>query len=298
MEKNYRFSCGCEFPAELDNGKIVSMSFVPTINNVNFDCQRTWDLICAVNTVGIFQLDSFLGQKFAKRVGPRSLGQLAALLALIRPGAMEGKLEDGKSLTEHYIMRKNGEEPVEYLHKDLEPILKNTFGILTFQEQSIKIGQDIGGLTLTESDQYIRKGVGKKLAEVIAEGKKKFINGGLEKGYSKDILLEIFEWIEKSARYQFNACLHPSTVVETKEGLKILEDCQIGDFVLCPSDDFKDEEYVEVTNKFEQEAELYEIELEEGRTITCSMDHKFKCSNGKVEKLSYIVEHELEIYGV
>ena len=127
------------------------------IKKLDFNCEKTWDLICSGNTIGIFQLDSPFGQKYSKLVKPRSIEELSDLSALLRPGPMEAKMEDGKSLTDHYIMRKHGEEEVEYLHPDLKPILENTYGILTYQEQSMKIAVDIAGMSLADTDYYIRK---------------------------------------------------------------------------------------------------------------------------------------------
>lgn len=126
------------------------------LNNLPYDCQNTWDTICEGDTIGIFQLESRIGIKYAQLVKPRSIEELSDLIALIRPGPLQGKLEDGKSLTEHYIKRKHGQEEVTYIHESLKPILSSTYAILTYQEQAIKIGQELAGMSLTDSDYYIR----------------------------------------------------------------------------------------------------------------------------------------------
>ena len=167
------------------------------------DCHKTWDLICEGNTKGVFQLESQLGRSLAKQAKPRNIEELSDLIAIMRPGCLEAVVK-GKTLTMHYIDRKHKLDAVEYFHEALEPILKNTYGILVFQEQAILIAQQIAGFDLQEAD-ILRKAIGKKKASVMAEVKKSFI----EKSEAKEIVTreeaeEIFSWIEKSQRYSFN----------------------------------------------------------------------------------------------
>ena len=122
------FACGCKF--DVVNNHIV---YNPNIEHLPLDCGDTWDLICEGNTKGVFQLESQLGRSMSERVKPRNMEQLSDLVAIIRPGWMEA-IVDGKSLTNHYIDRKHGIDPVEYFHDALEPILKSTHGILVYQE--------------------------------------------------------------------------------------------------------------------------------------------------------------------
>ena len=124
--KYFTYSCGCKFPISEDNG-ITKIDFEPTIENLNLDCQRTWDLISEGNTKGVFQLESRLGKQTAKKLKPENLEQLSALIAILRPGCLEA-LRDGKSVTNHYIYKKNGLESVYYFHPALEPILNSTYG--------------------------------------------------------------------------------------------------------------------------------------------------------------------------
>jgi len=129
--------------------------------------------------------------------------QLSDLVAIIRPGCMEA-IVDGKSLTNHYIDRKHGVDPVEYFHDALEPILKSTHGILVYQEQALLIARDIAGFDLQEAD-ILRKAIGKKNVGLMTELKEKFITKSVEKGtVTREQAEEIFSWIEKSQRYSFN----------------------------------------------------------------------------------------------
>jgi len=196
--KKLKFNCGCEFSTE--GGRII---FNPDIEKLPIDCEKTWGLISEGNTKGCFQLESRLGQATAKQVGPNNIEELSALIAIIRPGCKEAMV-GGKSLTDHYIDRKHGRESVDYFHPKLEPILKNTYGILVYQEQSMKIAQVVAGFDLQEAD-ILRKAIGKKKADVMAQVKKSFLSKAKTNGVvTKEQAEEIFSWIEKSQRYSFN----------------------------------------------------------------------------------------------
>ena len=162
-------TCGCSFPAH--NGDRIS--FNPDITKLNLDCPATWDLICLGNTKGVFQLESQLGRSLAKQSKPTNIEELSDLIAIMRPGCLEAMVK-GKSLTMHYIDRKHMRDPVEYFHDSLRPILQDTYGILVYQEQAILIATEIAGFDLQEAD-ILRKAIGKKKADVMAEVKKSFI---------------------------------------------------------------------------------------------------------------------------
>ncbi len=169
----------------------------------DYNCEKTWDLICEGRTKGVFQLESNLGRSWAKRVKPRSIEELAALISLIRPGCLKA-VTDGKSMTQHYVDRKSGKDEVVFLHESLEPILDKTQGVLVYQEQSMMIAQAIAGFDLKEADN-LRKAIGKKKADLMAQVKKAFLEGASQKDIvSNEEAEEIFSWIEKSNRYAFN----------------------------------------------------------------------------------------------
>lgn len=176
--------------------------FDPVISKINIDCDKTWDMICSGNTLGCFQLESYLGQKLASQCKPRNIEQLAELISVMRPGCLEATLEDGNTVAYHYISRKNGKEEVTYDTPELEPILKDTYGLLLYQEQAMRIATDIAGFSMVKADT-LRKSIGKKNVTIMAELKGEFIDVA-----SKNIGAEkaelIFSGIEKSQRYSFN----------------------------------------------------------------------------------------------
>jgi DNA polymerase III alpha subunit len=170
---------------------------------IDYKDKKTWQLFAEGKTKGIFQLESNLGKSWSKKVAPQNIEELSALIAIIRPGTLKAFV-DGKSMTQHYVDRKHGREEVTYLHPSLEEILKPTYGVLVYQEQSMRIAQKIAGFNLQEADE-LRKAIGKKKADLMAKVKKKFIIGAKKIGtVSKEEAEEIFGWIEKSSRYAFN----------------------------------------------------------------------------------------------
>lgn len=200
--KYFTYSCGCKFPVD-DKENITRIDFQPKIENLNLECQRTWDLLSEGNTKGVFQLESRLGKQTAKKLKPENIEQLSALIAILRPGCLEA-MRDGKSVTNHYIDKKNKEESVDYFHPALEPILNSTYGEMIYQEQAMEIAKVIAGFNLQEADS-LRKAIGKKKPEEMAKVKKKFIKGSKDLGIvNADEAEQIFGWIEKSQRYSFN----------------------------------------------------------------------------------------------
>ena len=137
------------------------------VRDTSYSCNKTWNLICDGRTKGVFQLESQLGRSWAKRLKPRNIEELAALSALLRPGCLKA-IVDGKSMTQHYVDRKNGQEDTSYLDESLRNILEPTYGVLVYQEQSMRIAQEIAGFDLEQADD-LRKAIGKKKADLMSE---------------------------------------------------------------------------------------------------------------------------------
>ena len=139
----------------------------------------------------------------AKKLKPENIEQLSALISILRPGCLEA-IRDGKSVSNHYIDKKNGQESVDYFHPSLESVLRTTYGEMIYQEQAMEITQTIAGFDLKEADM-LRKAIGKKKPEEMAKVKSKFLEGTKNKKIvSENQAEEIFSWIEKSQRYSFN----------------------------------------------------------------------------------------------
>jgi len=256
--------------------------------NIPLDDKLTWDLICSGRTIGIFQLESQLGQAWAKKIKPRSIDELSDLIALIRPSCLEAQM------TDNYAKIKNGEMEPEYISDALIPILEKTKSCLIYQEQSMKIGMEIAGFTDVESDKYIRKGIGKKLPEVIAECKKIFLSKAKEKNLvSVETAEEIFSWLEKAQRYQFNKCLTGDTLIETIDGFKFLEDIKIGDLIKAPDIKNNRDTFIKIKDKMINGVQdIVEITLESGKTIKCTLGHKFLFTDNIIRPISSFLQNK------
>jgi len=191
--------CNCKFC--LNDEATIDLDI--DIENIDLNCRRTWNLISEGNTKGCFQLESRLGQSMSKKLKPDNIEQLSALISIMRPGCLEA-YRDGKSVSNHYIDKKNKNEEIDFFHPALESILSTTYGEMVYQEQAMQICQKIANFDLTEADQ-LRKAIGKKKPEEMVKIKKLF----LHKSEAANILSkteseELFGWIEKSQRYSFN----------------------------------------------------------------------------------------------
>lgn len=202
MDK-FKYNCGCGFDILEKKDNVPKILFDLQIENINLECSRTWDLLSEGNTKGCFQLESRLGQTLAKKLKPENIEQLAALISIMRPGCLEA-VRNNKSVTNHYIDKKNGEESIDYFHPSLEPILNKTYGEMIYQEQAMQIAQKVAGFDLKEADM-LRKAIGKKKPEEMARLKITFMAGAKKLGIVQESEAEeLFGWIEKSQRYSFN----------------------------------------------------------------------------------------------
>ena len=165
------------------------------IEQIPLDDTPTYELFQRGETIGIFQYESPGMQKHMRELKPTVFGDLIAMNALYRPGPMD--------YIPSFIHRKHGIEPITYDLPDMEEYLKDTYGITVYQEQVMLLSQKLAGFTKGEADK-LRKAMGKKLADVLAEMKPKFIEGGGKKGHPADILEKIWKDWEAFASYAFN----------------------------------------------------------------------------------------------
>lgn len=165
------------------------------LNQIDLNDKNVLKLFETADTTGIFQFESVGMIHFLEKLKPTSFDDLVASLALYRPGPMQN--------IDSFIRRREGKEKVDYLDKDLEPILKETYGIIVYQEQIMQILSRIGGFSFAESDN-IRRAMSKKKKEVIEEAATKFIAGAIQKGYQKEVAIKIYDLILKFANYGFN----------------------------------------------------------------------------------------------
>lgn len=166
------------------------------LDNIPYDDPKTYQLLQEALTTSVFQLESDGMKRYLKELHPTTFEDITAMVALYRPGPMQ--------FIPDYISRKHGrQEKIEYLHPKLEPILKETQGICIYQEQLMKIAQEVCGFTLGEAD-VLRKAIGKKIKNLLDAQEQKFIEGAIKNGASKKVAEELWQWILPFAAYGFN----------------------------------------------------------------------------------------------
>ena len=165
------------------------------IDKIDMEDPKVYELFAKGLTVGIFQFESAGMREFLKKLKPKGIDGLIAMNALYRPGPMQN--------IDRYIKRAHGKEKVEYVHPLLEEALKETYGIIVYQEQVMQIANIIAGFTLSEADE-MRRAIGKKIRSLMDQMADKFVKGAVKNGLSKGKAKQIFELIDKFAQYGLN----------------------------------------------------------------------------------------------
>jgi DNA polymerase-3 subunit alpha len=173
-----------------------------SISNVDENIPAVWEMIADGNVKGCFQIEGHLGKTWCKALKPSNINELAALISIIRPGTLKA-IVDGKSMTQHFVDRKHKKEDIPSLHESIDKLLEETYGVIVYQEQAMEIAVKMAGFDLKEADD-LRKAIGKKKADLMKQVRVKFIEGCKQNSIDEEKAVEIFDMIEKSARYSFN----------------------------------------------------------------------------------------------
>ncbi|MCH7912872.1 MAG: DNA polymerase III subunit alpha [Deltaproteobacteria bacterium] len=167
------------------------------LQRLPLDDEKTYGLLCSGETTGIFQLESTGIREMTVRIRPNCFEDLVAILALYRPGPLDS------GMTEEYIKRKIEKQKIRYLHPSLEPILKDTYGVIVYQEQVMQIAQRLASYSMGEAD-ILRQAMGKKDSEEMAGQREHFIRGAKKNRIDQKKSAKIFDQMETFARYGFN----------------------------------------------------------------------------------------------
>ncbi len=165
------------------------------IEKIPFDDSKTYELISGADTHGVFQLEGAGMRRMLMDMRPQSFEDVAAAVALFRPGPMVN--------IPAFVARKQGREPIEYMHERLEPILRDTYGVMIYQEQVMMAARELAGFSMSEAD-ILRAAMGKKDKVKMAKLRTKFIDGTVERGIPKTTAEALFDGIAKFAEYGFN----------------------------------------------------------------------------------------------
>jgi len=167
------------------------------IDNISLEDEKTFTLLREAETIGIFQLESRGMREILRKIVPTRFEDLIAVLALYRPGPL------GSGMVDDFINRKQGTKKVTYSDPRLEPILKETYGIILYQEQTMQIVSALAGFDMAQAD-LLRKAIGKKIPEIMEEQRNKFVTGCAKNNISEKVATQIFDLIDFFSGYGFN----------------------------------------------------------------------------------------------
>lgn len=176
---------------EADTGEKIVLHDIP------LNVKEVYDMLSEGDSLGVFQLESHGIRRILMKLKPDRFEDIIALLALYRPGPLSSGMVD------NFINCKNGKEEIKYPHESLKDILKETYGVILYQEQVMKIANVMANYSLGEAD-LLRRAMGKKKMEIMDENREKFISRSVENGYTEEKATEIFDLIDKFAGYGFN----------------------------------------------------------------------------------------------
>ncbi|MEM6752995.1 MAG: DNA polymerase III subunit alpha [Cyanobacteria bacterium P01_C01_bin.38] len=252
------------------------------------DVRKTYELLEAGELEGVFQLESSGMRQIVRDLKPSNIEDISSILALYRPGPLDA------GLIPKFIDRKHGREQIAYDATVLEPILDETYGIMVYQEQIMKIAQDMAGYSLGQAD-LLRRAMGKKKVAEMQKHREIFIDGSAKNGVNKQIAEALFDQMIKFAEY----CLSYDTEILTEEyGLipigKIVEEkieCTV--YSIDENGNVYTQPIAQWHNRGMQK--VFEYELEDGSIIRATKDHKFMTVEGEMLAIDEIFERDLEL---
>ena len=272
----------------LDERKALQIIAKGSLKKLPPDITKTHKLLEAGDLEGIFQLESSGMRQIVRDLKPSGIEDISSILALYRPGPLDA------GLIPLFINRKHGREPIKYQHTLLEPILQETYAVLVYQEQIMKMAQDLAGYSLGEAD-LLRRAMGKKKISEMKKHREIFIDGATKNGVNCTVAENLFEQMVLFAEY----CLSGDTEILTVEygpmpiG-KIVEekiDCTV--YSLDSNGFVYTQPITQWHNRGEQE--VFEYTLENGSTVRATKDHKFMTTDDQMLPIDEIFEQGLEL---
>lgn len=286
---------------------------VQDLNRLSLDDKNVYNDLKNGYTFGIFQLSSPGITHMIKQIKPYQFSDLVDIVSAYRPGPLEARMDNGATLVEQYIVNRFDQENINYEHPDLKSILSQSQGVILYQEQIMEIVQKIAGYSLGGADSF-RRVIGHKKIDEMPLLREEFVKGiskdkegkvlpskvpgAIALGYDEIFANHIFDQLEKFSSYGFNKCLSGDTVINLADG-SIVTICELFTTGLRPTALSLTEDHEIIPNDIvdifsTEEQELYEVELETGHVIKCTMNHKFLTPKG-YKPLYEIITKEFEI---
>ncbi len=260
------------------------------INRIPLDDHKVFNLLSQAHTIGVFQVESDGMQRILRKLKPDCFEDLIAMVALYRPGPL------GSGMVDDFIDCKHGKKSITYLHPVLEPILKETYGVILYQEQVMRIATDMAGFTLSESD-IMRRAVGKKKPELKAQ-RSKFVSGSVRNGVNEAVANQVFDLIDYFSGYGFNKCLSGDTIINLADGSSTTIQELYATGLRPEALSVNQDNLVEVNDItdvfYTGEKELFEVTFESGHVVRCTKDHKFLTGKGYIP-LNQILKDKLSV---
>lgn len=261
------------------------------LDRLPLDDPKTYQLLAKGELEGIFQLESSGMKQVVSELKPSNLEDISSVLALYRPGPLD------TGMIPEFIDRKHQRKKVEYATPLLEPILKDTYGTILYQEQIMRIAQDLAGYTLGQAD-LLRRAMGKKKVSEMEKHREQFIDGAAKRGVPSQVSQELFDQMVAFAEY----CLPYDTLVYTLEYGPMPIGKLVNYEIICSVFSINSQGfiYTQPIAQWHERGiqEVYEYELENGEVIQATPDHRFMTTTGEMLPIDQIFSQGLELLQV
>jgi DNA polymerase III subunit alpha len=258
------------------------------VDELPMDDPKTFQLLAKGDLEGVFQLESSGMRQVVKDLKPSNLEDISSILALYRPGPLDA------GLIPKFINRKHGREQIAYQHNILEPILNETYGIMVYQEQIMKIAQELAGYSLGQAD-LLRRAMGKKKVSEMQKHRELFVEGAAKNDVSNKVATELFDQMVLFAEY----CLSADTEILTVEYGWVPISEIVSQQVKCQVFSANEQGFVYtqpiVQWHHRSEQEVFEYILENGSAIRATKDHRFMIETGQMMPIDQIFEGGYEL---